>query len=291
MKAIICLAILAITFASINADPAKKCAKWACANKKDAPCGHSELADKAEQATVTYNKSCKDTEYCDVFGNSLINTEKTHDYKCVAIEAEKDIPIVAGSRYPGEACVNKEDCAQIDGAANECTANKCAGAVVTEGEKVTDPLKCGHGFYAKADTELDSNLFICTKFIAKDQPCVNSFDCENGYGCHALKCIALGSVPAGTAVVLGNDVPELDVRDFCATGKAEGTTCKDWADYTEEQKKKTADKNGFYECQFEEKMKFTDNIEVTCICGMNADGKGYFPKSEVARKLIILIFS
>lgn len=193
--------------------------------------------------------------------------EKAKSTSCV------ESPATTATKYPGEKCNANTECISVtvEGVATQkCESNVCVGVAV--GKKCTDNKDCVLGSFCKTD--------ICTALINDEVACSNSYQCSNNKFCLNNKCVEAFSQTVDTNV----NTVEVQFRDLvCANNFAYNGYCSEIR-YAPGQKVV----NGVVECNYGDYCSYEVKVPTTgeptnllkeCVCGYNAEGKGYCPYS------------
>jgi hypothetical protein len=191
-------------------------------------------------------------------------------YTCNAVFGPSNLKF----RYPGEECDKNEDCLNLIGEDSPtCVSGYCSGA--TEGKTCKLSANCVVGLYC----DKTSNTCVKQKL---EGDCTESSECVNHLLCHKGKC----SLPP-YSLDIGAEVDKEDYefnRYKCKLSYVSNGKC---ASLVQEE---AGDKDGFVECKYGEACKYkvgNDEEKKNCVCGYNADGKGYCPLGSNKREELL----
>jgi hypothetical protein len=250
----------------------KKCPTYSCQKGSGNTCAVATVATSAYNDVVLF-PSCNTTQYCNVVGtayDTLAQLTQSTNYTCADATNATTL-----NRYPGEDCSADKDCIKVtgDNSTGTCTANKtCSGT--TESANCTSTTVCLKGLYCDANG-------TCKKQKSANATCVSSYECINSLLCHTGTCsIAPFSLDVGTTIS-STDTLSLEKCNFGLTALKNISDPTSLACTTKVQSV-NGDKNGFVSCDHGDTCYYDDPVANTtlsqeCVCGYNADGKGWCP--------------
>ena len=269
-----CVIKIEIPEFNLNIDPGsfteKKCAKYTCeSSSPDSNCAKSEFKNE-EEINVTLYDICPEGNYCYLDGkkpNIYFYEGKDKTAKC-----QSSIPNI-NNRYPGEDCDTNTNCVYpintiFPEKFHKCENNKCIG--LKKGEDCYFNEECIVGYFC------DSNTKKCKSLGEKEDPCINSFECENDLLCYENKCQnILFSFEEGKQTPKN----EKNREKYCKYGEIDDSgVCIKIVDQIK------AKDNEYRECERDMKCLYnalpitSGTISKECGCGYNQKGIGYCPK-------------
>jgi hypothetical protein len=254
------------------------CGKYQCQSAgKNETCVYIAAGPKrrVDHDEITLFDVCKDSEFCDIpagIDGLSVQTDDT-TFECEPVDFIK-------TRYPGEDCDQDDDCAW-DGKCDQ-TAKKCVGS--KEGEQCDGHEDCWVGLYC------DNASSTCTKQKSRGDACSDSIECENAIFCYNSTCsVTPFSLPIGVVVPDDDEGQYVYSMEFCN---------RMWADKDDQGRivctsitQTVPEGEEYIKCNLGDRCHYkileTQDFNLDCECGANADGQGYCPQGQNLSKYIL----
>ena len=269
-------------------DVVKTCPKYSC--DTDLATGTcAKASGKFSDATRAVGvKACEDKKYCPFVPKEFENDTADKTDLC------KDIPTTTQKLLPGEdECTKDSDCKDVtwyDKDAKESTTGKCDTTTKKclgseAGIKCLNNESCTAGNYCNSEKK-------CATQVESGKACVETYDCKNNLICSKKLCADAYSLKVGDSLA---DIDALGKAFACSTGLYDPIATEPKC---LEKRYKLKDGtnvgyNGLVQCDVETKctyQKFDSSAtdakqvgadeEMDCVCGYNANGKGFCPYSQ-----------
>lgn len=262
MKSLALLSLLAMTATISTAE--LQCPNFNCTDSKE-HCIKVSVQGGTANTTATKNvdlSKCENsTWHCDYNPSFWINDD--YQAKCA-----EPVPVVQKNRLPGEPCQDNSTC--VEGSL--CQESKCTGKQTNETCNRNED--CVAGNWCQPAKEQGANR-TCAAQVSVGGNCTNEFECVNNAFCFDGHCTLYFSLAVNTT--LKENVQRNDWA-------CESTTAvKDEQQVIRcvEPKYVSNATDGVVECKYGEICKYEVGLNVKlekpCVCGYNAEGKGYCP--------------
>jgi hypothetical protein len=216
---------------------------------------------------VILSDVCKRTEFCDIGGapNDVF-------YKGADVNATCKVrTTISGTRFPGEACDDKNLCYKPDGNDTKlgtCENNVCLG--YKNGEDCKATSWCLAGNYC------DKTTLKCASLKNEKENCTLTTECKNNLLCFNGTCQdAWYSFPEGVLVTGKGD---FNPAFYCKSGIATNGVC-DSHNSTDVVNNQT----NLVQCDPSQACNYTSingAFSKNCECGYNPDGLSYCPRGQ-----------
>jgi hypothetical protein len=178
-------------------------------------------------------------------------------------------------RYAGEACTSNADCSLTNG--SNCTNSVCTGA--KQGDTCSVDADCLVGNYC--------NGTVCQAQLKQNANCTREFECVNGNACWNKTCTRYFSLPVGSDVSAAL-TDSVERQALCQFNLMNNDKCdaQVYNNMTEQSSSGlvTCNHSVMQQCNYTwsgANTTFTQD----CVCGNNADGLSYCPKSHDSKFL------